>query len=273
MYGEKALAGKRAVVIGGAGRGIGREVTRALSAAGAALAIVDIDGASASEAANELAADGTAAVAVAADVLRQPDIDRAFETAVGELGGIDVLVTVVGGFQPLSDWESIHEVSDQTWDLIYDFNLRYVFRVLRAGVSVFLNQGRGGTIVTVGSIGGRSIPLATSYAAAKAGLLALTKSVAVEHARDGIRANSVTLGVIENQVVAEARVRGEAPDDVTENIPLGRWGAPRDVANAVVFLASPLSDYTTGTEILVDGGASARIPLRLYGLAGEHMGG
>ncbi len=273
MYGDRALEGKRAMVIGGAGGGNGRAITRALSRAGAAVAIVDIDADSAAEAAGELSQAGAKAVAIVADVREASEVERIFETAAAELGGVDVLVTVVGGFRTWAQWEPVDEVSDESWDLIYDLNLRYVFRVLREGVKAMLRQGQGGTIVTVGTIGGRSHALAASYAAAKAGVFALTKSVAVEHARDGIRANMVTLGVIETKQVTDARARGQAPTDVTDSIPLGRWGSPEDVANAVVFLASPLSAYTTASEIMVDGGVSARMPVRLHGAEGVHMAG
>ncbi len=273
MYGDKALDGKRALVIGGGGGGIGRAVTRAVARAGASVAVVDIDDHAAAEAANELSTAGANAISIVADVRDQSDVDRVFETTVAEVGGLDVLVAVVGGFLGPGSYARTHEVSDEMWDSIYDLNLRYAFRVTRAALNVFLGQGGGGAIVTIGSVAGRSYPLGSSYGAAKAGLLNLTKSVAAEYARDAIRMNSVTLGVIETERVAAARSRPDSniPTDVTDTIPLGRWGKPEEVANAVVFLASPLSSYTTGQEIVVDGGASARVPLKLHGSEFQHM--
>lgn len=273
MYGERVLEGSRALVVGGGGGGIGRAVTRAMSRAGASVAVVDIDADVASEAVSELTGAGTSAVAIVADVLGQADIDRVFETAAAELGGLDVVVPVVGGFLGPGGYARTHEVTDEMWDTIYDLNLRYAFRVTRAALGVFLAQGHGGTIVTVGSVAGRSYPLGVAYGAAKAGLLNLTKSVAIEYARDGIRMNSATLGVIETERSIAARsVPGtKIPTDVVDAIPLGRWGRPDEVANAVVFLASPLSSYTTGQEIVIDGGASARVPLRIHGSALQHM--
>lgn len=274
MYGEKVLVGKRALVVGGGGGGIGRAVTRALAAAGASVAIVDIDEEAATEAAAELAAAGAAATAIVADVRNQSDVGRVFETTVAELGGLDVLVPVVGGFLGPGGYARIHEVTDEAWETIYELNLGYAFRVTRAGLNVLLAQGSGGTIVTVASVAARSYPLGSAYGAAKAGLLNLTTSAAVEYARDGIRMNAVTLGVIETDRVLAARKAGsEAIPDVSDTIPLGRWGRPEEVANAVVFLASPLSSYTTGQEIVIDGGASARVPLKLHGPALQYMAG
>jgi 3-oxoacyl-[acyl-carrier protein] reductase len=275
MYGEKALEGKRALVVGGGGGGIGRAVTRAVSRAGASVAVVDIDRKLADEAAGELTAAGAKAVAIVADVRQQGDVDRVFETTVAELGGLDVLVVVVGGFLGPGGYARTHEVTDEAWESIYDLNLGYAFRVTRAALNVLLDQGEGGTIVTIGSVAGRSYPLGVSYGAAKAGLLTLTKSVAVEYARDGIRMNAVTLGVVETErsIAARSLPDSKIPTDVTDNIPLGRWGKPEEVANAVVFLASPLSSYTTGQEIVLDGGAGARVPLKLHGSALEHIAG
>jgi 3-oxoacyl-[acyl-carrier protein] reductase len=273
MYGDRALDGKRALVVGGGGGGIGRAVTRAASRAGAAVAVVDIDRELADEAAAELSEAGAKAVAIVADVREQAEVDRVFRTAVAELGGLDVVVPIVGGFLGPGGYARTHETTDEAWEFIYDFNLRYAFRVVRAALKVFVDQGTGGTIVTIGSVAGRSYPLGVSYGAAKAGLLTLTKSVAAEYARDGIRMNAVTLGVIETERAAAARKlpNSPIPQDVEDTIPLGRWGRPDEVANAVIFLASPLSSYTTGQEIVIDGGVSARVPLKLHGSALQHL--
>jgi 3-oxoacyl-[acyl-carrier protein] reductase len=258
------LDGKRALVVGGGGAGIGRAITRGLSRAGAAVAVVDID----EDAANAAAGELPAGVAIGADARVQDDVDRALQTTVAELGGLDILVPVVGGFARHAGYGRTHEVPDEAWETIYDLNLRSVFRVTRAALDVFLSQGQGGAIVAIGSVAGRGDPLAAAYGAAKAGLLSLTRAVALEYARDGIRMNAVTLGVIDTRTPPRDR-----PDEIAEAIPLGRWGRPEEVANAVVFLASPLSSYTTGQEIVVDGGVTARLPLQLYGESNRHLAG
>jgi NAD(P)-dependent dehydrogenase (short-subunit alcohol dehydrogenase family) len=214
-------------------------------------------------------------VTIVADVNQQAEIDRIVATTVAELGGLDVLVPIIGGFLGPGGYARTHEVADEDWDLMQDFNLRYAFRVTRAVLAQMLAQGQGGTIVAINSIASRSYPLGVAYGVSKAGLLNLTKSVAVEYAREGIRMNAVTLGVILTAKGAAAKDAPNSiiPQDIEEAIPLGRWGRPQEVANAVVFLASPLSSYTTGHEILIDGGASVRVPLRLHGTAQEHIAG
>jgi 3-oxoacyl-[acyl-carrier protein] reductase len=163
-----------------------------------------------------------------------------------------VLVTVVGGQLAFVPATPLHETSDEDWELVFDVNLRYVARAVRAGVRVFLAQGRGGTIVSVGSItGSAGSPMQAAYGAAKAGLASLARSVAAEYSRDGIRMNVVACGPIATPV-ARAAQAGAA-----EWIPLGRPGESHEVADAAVFLASPLSSYVTGQSLVVDGGASA----------------
>jgi 3-oxoacyl-[acyl-carrier protein] reductase len=131
---------------------------------------------------------------------------------------------------------------------MFDLNLRYVARAVRAGLRVFLAQGRGGTIVSVGSITGYAgSPMQAAYGAAKAGLASLARSVAAEYSREGIRMNLVSCGPIATSV-ARAAQTGTA-----EWIPMGRPGEPREVADAAVFLASPLSSYVTGQSLVIDG--------------------
>jgi 3-oxoacyl-[acyl-carrier protein] reductase len=135
---------------------------------------------------------------------------------------------------------------------MFDLNLRYVARAVRAGLRVFLAQGRGGTIVSVGSIAGYAgSPMQAAHCAAKAGLASLARSVAAEYSRDGIRMNILSCGPIATPV-ARAAQRG-----VAEWIPMGRPGEPSEVADAAVFLASPLSSYVSGQSLVIDGGAIA----------------
>src|SRR6266487_5033249 len=166
----KVLDGKKALVIGGGGGGIGRAITRGLGAAGAAIAVADIDRERAEEAAAEVAATGTKAISLTGDVRSREDIDSLVIRAVQELGGLDVLVTVVGGQVAFVPQAPLHETTDEDWDLMFDLNLRYVARAVRAALRVFLAQGRGGTIVSVGSIAGQAgSPMQAAYGAAKAG--------------------------------------------------------------------------------------------------------
>jgi 3-oxoacyl-[acyl-carrier protein] reductase len=261
------LEGKRALVIGGAGPGNGGASSRALAAAGASVAVADVDETKAKALADELAelsgAGATAGkfVGLAVDVRDPSALDRVVADAVTALGGLDVLVTVVGGHTLFAPWVRVDETADDDWDLILDMNLRYVFRVVRAALRVFLTQGTGGTIVSVGSIAGAvSSPYSAAYGAAKAGLMSFTKSVSLEYARDDIRMNLIAIGVV---VSDAARAVNSGVLGMAESIPIGRLGQPDEVASAVAFLASPASSYITGQELTIDGGLTNRFPLRV----------
>jgi 3-oxoacyl-[acyl-carrier protein] reductase len=254
-----ALAGKNALVIGGGGGGIGRAVTRALAAAGCAVAVADLDAGRADEAAKELAATEARAVGLSGDVRSGDDVDRFVDDAGRELGGLDILVTVVGGQLAFVSPAAVHETSDDDWDLMFELNVRYVARAVRAALRTFLAQGRGGTIVSVGSITGIvGSPRQAAYGAAKAGVASLARSVAAEYGRHGIRMNVVACGPVATPVAAAAQ-----SDSSWDWIPMGRPGEPSEVADAVVFLASPRSSYITGQSLVVDGGATALGPFPL----------
>src|SRR5262245_534249 len=247
-----ALGGKSALVIGGGGAGIGRAITRGLAAAGGAVAVADVDRDRADEAAAEVASAGAKSLGLTGDVRSPEDIDAFVSTAATELAGLDILITVVGGQLAFVPAARVHEMTDEDWDLMFELNLRYVARAVRAGLRVFLAQGRGGTIVSVGSIAGHAgSPQQAAYGAAKAGLASLARSVAAEYSREGVRMNVVTCGPIATPVARAAQ------EGVAAWIPLGRPGEASEVADAAVFLASPLSSYITGQSLLVDGGATA----------------
>jgi 3-oxoacyl-[acyl-carrier protein] reductase len=256
------LEGRRALVIGGAGPGNGGASSRALAAAGASVAVADVDETKAKSLADELTGPPDARhVGLGVDVRDPAALDRVVSDAVTALGGLDILVTVVGGHTLFAPWVRVDETTDDDWDLILDMNLRYVFRVVRAALRAFLPQGTGGTIVSVGSIAGTvSSPYSAAYGAAKAGLVNLTRSVSLEYARDDIRMNLVAVGVV---VSDAARAVGSGVLGMADSIPVGRLGRPEEVASAVAFLASPASSYITGQELTIDGALTNRFPLRV----------
>ena len=253
---SRMLDGKRALVIGGGGGGIGRAISGRLAAAGSAVAVGDLDRRRAEEAAAEVEAAGVRSVALVGDVRVRGGAEALVHQAAEELGGLDVLVTVVGGQLAFVPAALVHETADEDWDLMFDLNLRYVAEAVRAALRVLLAQGSGGTIVSVGSITGLAgSPGQAAYGAAKAGLVNLARSVAVEYGRDGLRMNVVACGPITTPVAAAAQA-----GTTLDWIPLGRAGSADEVADAVVFLASPLSSYISGQSLVVDGGASAAGP-------------
>ena len=181
------------------------------------------------------------------------DVDGFVADAARELGTLEILVTVVGGQLAFVPAARIHEIADEDWNLMFDVNLNYVARAVRAALRTFLEQGTGGTIVSVGSIAAvAGSPMQAAYGAAKAGLASLARSVAAEYSREGIRMNVVSCGPIATPV-AHATQTGTAE----WILPMGRAGSSREVADATVFLASPLSSYISGQSLVVDGGATA----------------
>lgn len=165
------LDGKRALVVGGGGGGIGRAISGRLAAAGSAVAVADIDRGRVEEAAAEAEDAGARSVALMGDVSVRGGAEALVHEAAEELGGLDVLVTVVGGQLAFVPAALAHEMADDDWDLMFDLNLRYVAEAVRAALRVFLAQGSGGTIVSIGSIAGLAgSPGQAAYGAAKAGL-------------------------------------------------------------------------------------------------------
>ncbi|MFI6833334.1 SDR family NAD(P)-dependent oxidoreductase [Kribbella sp. NPDC050241] len=250
------LNGKRALVIGGGGGGIGRAVSAAFGVEGAAVTVADIDLGRAEEAAEALRQRGATAYAVTGDVRSLQDVEAMVAAAVENLGGLDVLVTVVGGQVAFVPAVKLHEMADEDWDTIYEVNLRYVARAVRAALRVFLDQGTGGAIVSVGSVTGfMAAPQQAAYGVMKAGLLSLARTVAAEYAGDGIRMNVAAAGAIATAVANE-----NVDAEVVEEIPVGRFGRSEEVAAAVVYLASDASAYMTGQQVVLDGGVSVRGP-------------
>jgi 3-oxoacyl-[acyl-carrier protein] reductase len=255
------LQGSRVLVVGGGGVGNGRGIAFGVAAAGARVAVADLDVDRAREVAQKITERGGEAYPLRCDVLVPADIERVTAETVDALGGLDCVVTVVGGYWLFAPWTPLAEVTDDQWNLIMDLNLTYVFRFVRAAVKVFDAQGSGGSIVAVGSISGSvSSPYAPAYGAAKAGLANLAKSVSVECAARGIRMNVVSCGVIATEA---QRANFPNEGDIPQRVPAGRVGRPEEIASAVAFLASPSASYISGQNLVVDGSLSSRFPLSL----------
>lgn len=248
------IDGVRALIIGGGGEGIGRGISRAYAAAGASVAIADLDPERSRVAAEEIVTAGGRADAISGDVRVAADVDAMVSAADNAFGGLDVLVTVVGGQVAYVPAAKLHEITDDDWDLVQELNVRYVARAASAAIRTFLDQGQGGLIISVGSITGMTAaPLQAGYGAAKAGLLSLARTVAAEYAADRIRMNVIVAGAVATAVA------GQDPEGADE-IPLGRYGTVDDIADTAVYLASPAASYMTGQPIVLDGGASVRGP-------------
>jgi NAD(P)-dependent dehydrogenase (short-subunit alcohol dehydrogenase family) len=252
------LRGKRVLVVG-AGQGIGRACALAFAEAGARVACVDVAIDRARTVVSEVVATGGESVAIHADVRHRDQVEAAVRTTADGFGGVDVAVDIIGEAR----WGRVLQLSDTDWDESFALVLRHVFYLAQAAGRYMLAQGSGGAIVSVTSVSGLSAaPLHGAYGAAKAGLIALTKTLAVELAAAGIRVNAVAPGAI----ATPRALAMTTPDRRAESaraIPMGRWGEPEEIAKAVAFLASDLASYITGQTLVVDGGATVQFPLSL----------
>ncbi|HEX3965110.1 MAG TPA: SDR family oxidoreductase [Trebonia sp.] len=265
MDAGRLLDGRRVIVVGGGGAGNGRGIARGMAAAGARVVVIDISPERAAESVAEITDSGGKALALAGDVRDPVQAERLVTESVTWLGGLDSLVTVVGGYSLFTEWKALADVTDDNWNLIIDLNLTYVFRFARAAVRVFLEQGTGGSIVSIGSISGNvASPYAAAYGAAKAGLCNLARSVSVEYGDQGIRMNVVSCGVIATEA---QRLNYPNGGGLAERVPAGRPGDPAEIANAVIFLASPYASYISGQNLTADGSLTSRFPLPLPGIA------
>jgi 3-oxoacyl-[acyl-carrier protein] reductase len=242
------LAGRVAFVTG-AGSGIGRAVSLRFAEEGADVAAVDVDEATASGTADRVRALGRRAEALRADVSAAADVDAAVRLALAALGRIDILVNNAG----VTRDATIRRMTDEQWDLVLNVHLRGTFLCTRAVLPRMRDAGRGGAVVNMSSISAKVGNFGqANYAAAKAGIVALTKVTAREYARFGIRANAIQPGLIDTPM---ARALGDEMIKArVAETPLGRIGAPEEVANVALFLASDLSSYVTGAVIEVTGG-------------------
>lgn len=246
--------GNRTVLVTGGGAGIGRATAQAFADAGARLAIVEIDPDRAADVRDALGGD---ALVVVGDVT-DPAVVAGLADAIGQrFGGLDVLVNNVGDFLMLA--KPFETLDDAEIARLYATNLGQIFSVTKAMIPLIRRNGPGGSIVSVSSIEGfRGIPNCAVYAACKAGLTGFTKSLALELGPVGIRVNLIAPETTDTpQVPVSLMIPEEHRDHVPRWIPLGRFGAPEDMASGILFLASPHAAWITGTALHIDGGALA----------------
>jgi NAD(P)-dependent dehydrogenase (short-subunit alcohol dehydrogenase family) len=235
------LRGRRAIVTGG-GSGIGRAIAERFADAGARVAVVDIDLAAAEATAGALG--GLGGLALEADVSDPSSVDAAF-------GGLDVVVNNAGA----GAVKALHEYSDAEWSHLISVNLGGVFHGIRAGV-LRLRESGGGSIVNVSSLSGvRPTRGEGPYSAAKAGVIALSATAALEYGPD-IRVNCVSPAIIDTPLTRPLLAEPKVRERIEQRIPLARVGTAIEVANVVAFLASDLASYVTGVNVVVDGGSA-----------------
>lgn len=248
-----SLHGKVALVTG-ASRGIGRAIALGLAGAGADVAIAARGENELRSLAGEIADAGRRVAVVPTDVTDTGQLDPMVRRTVDDLGSLDVLVNNAGGTRfraPLVD------LRREGWDKAIALNLSSVFHVTQAAARVMVGRG-GGSIIQIGSIAGvEGAEGLAHYAAAKAGVVALTRTVARELAPAGVRANTIAPGWVATELNARLRADARLKASIDARIPLGRWAEPRELVGAVVFLASDASSFVTGATLVVDGGETA----------------
>ena len=248
------LEGKVAIISGGA-RGMGAAEAKLFAREGAKVIICDVledEGRQTEAEINEVGGD---AVFVKLDVTSQDEWENAVNTAIERFGKLDILVNNAG----IIVQSTIEDMTVELWDKVMDVNAKGVFLGTKTAIP-HMKEAGGGSIVNISSISGivGQDNVNAGYNASKGAVRIFTKAAAVQYAKENIRVNSIHPGPIATPMTAEGRADPERVALTLERTPLGRYGEPEEVANAVLFLASDEASYVTGSEIVVDGGYTAQ---------------
>ena len=250
--GLRRLQGKVAIVTG-AGTGIGRAISFLFAREGAKVAVTDIDVGAAEATVAEIAETGVSALAIEADVTEAAGVENMMRATVAAYGHLDVLINNAG----VGTDGDVVELTEEQWQRILDVNLKGVFLCCKYAIPAMKKSG-GGSIVNIAStaafVGGS---VSCVYPASKAGVVALSKSTALRYAHNNIRVNCVCPGHVDTALTYTLK-DPEVKAALIRKYPLGRLGAPEEIANAVLFIASDEASFITGTELIVDGGYTAQ---------------
>lgn len=255
------LAGKVAAVTG-AGSGIGRAVALRFGAEGAAVVVADVVADAAEAVAKEIEAAGGRAVGIGVDVSDPGQAQAMVDRAVSEYGGLDVLMTAAG----VLSFGAAPDTDPDSWNKVIGINLTGTFLCARAAIPKMIERG-GGSIVTVSSSTGAhdASPGNVGYVSSKGGVAMLTKAMAIDHARQGVRVNAIAPGPTDTPMLASV-MTPEEMKAFGEAMPIGRLARPEELAAAALFLASDEASYVTGAVFAVDGGQTAKVGMTLADL-------
>jgi len=247
----------RVAMVTGAGRGLGRAMALALAGAGAGVVALDVNREDVEAVAGEARSLGGKALPAVADVCDGPQVREAVERCVRELGGLHILVNNAG----VTSGAPFEDLAEEDWDRVVAVNLKGVYQCSKACAQHWIRAGQGGTIVNIASIsgfvgnrGGNN----SHYCATKGGVIALTRSLAVEWAQRKIRVNAIAPGYFVTPMTDRLKLRDSAfYQELIDRVPLGRFGSGQDLAGAVVFLGSDASAFVSGHILVVDGAYTA----------------
>ncbi|MFS8542958.1 MAG: SDR family oxidoreductase [Limnochordales bacterium] len=249
------LDGKVAVVTGAAS-GMGEAIAKLFAQEGAQVVVADLVGEGAQRVAGEIGASGGTAVPVAANVAVEDDVQRMIDTAVQQFGTLDVLVNNAG---IMDNMVPAHELTDELWERVMAVNATGPMRAIRKALPIFMEKGKG-CIINVASIGGlHGSRAGAAYTASKHALIGLTKNVAFQYAKNGIRCNAIAPGAVATNIAAT--ITNPSPFGA-EKAGLGmglnpRIGQPHEIATAALYLASDEASFVNGAVLVVDGGWTA----------------
>lgn len=244
------LDGKVSFVTGGA-RGIGKAIATAIAEAGSNVAIIDLDIEEAKKTAEEITKTGVKAIAIQADVTKEQEVDDMIQVILDTFGKLDVAFCNAGICKNIP----ADEMDYEQWKKVIDINLNGVFLTSQAAAKVMLKQGKG-SIINTASMSGHIVNVPQpqcSYNASKAGVIMLTKSMAVEFAKRGVRVNSISPGYIGTELTLESPTLTPLIEQWNAMAPLGRMGRPDELQAIAVYLAGDTSDFTTGSDFVIDG--------------------
>ena len=245
----------RLIVITGGSRGIGFGIATCFARLGERIAILDMDGATAAEAATKLQAEGAGpSIGIACDITNRADVERAITTLDRDHGGIDVLVNNAG----ICPFIDVMKMDPKTWQKTLDVNITGAFHCTQIAARGMIERGRGGRMIFITSLAENvTNPAQVDYGASKAGLRMTMVGFATALGQYGITCNAVAPGMILTDMTAHHWSKPGPAAEIKVRVPVGRIGTPEDIGHAVVFLATPSASYVNGITIRVDGGHQA----------------
>ncbi|MBS0349552.1 MAG: SDR family oxidoreductase [Proteobacteria bacterium] len=251
----------RIAIITGAGGGLGAECARVLASHGAGVAVVDVNGAAAAAMAENIRESGGKAIGISTDVSQEADVKAMVEAVVAHFGRIDVLhnnAAILNVEQRQKDRDVINMDVD-AWDRAMAVNLRGAMLCCKHAIPEMLKIGRGSVIFATSGLGAQGDVTLSAYAASKAGLMMLAKSIAAQYGKQGVRSNALQIGLAPAENAHET-MPAALLDIIRENHLTPELGTPRQIADVVAFLASDESSFITGTTIVADGGFGSHTP-------------